>query len=91
MDKIVKIVCFPFDYMFIGLVWVYKIFVSPFKPKTCVFVPTCSIYMIQAIKEFHFIKGILLGIKRLLKCNPKNKGGFDPFPPNIKGDSKWIL
>lgn len=91
MNKILDIICIPFDYFFIGLVWVYKIFISPLKPKVCRFTPTCSKYMINSIKEFHFFKGILIGYKRLLRCKPKNKGGFDPIPINIKGEAKWIL
>ena len=87
----VKIICFPIDYFLIGLVWVYKIFISPLLPKTCAFSPTCSIYMIEAIKEYHFFKGVKLGLKRLSKCSPKNKGCYDPVPVNIKGDIKWIL
>lgn len=91
MTVLFKIIAFPVDYFLIGLVWVYKIFISPFKQKTCAYFPTCSIYMIDAIKEYHFIKGVCLGLKRLLRCSPKNKGCYDPIPLNIKGDLKWIL
>lgn len=86
-----KILFFPFDYFFIGLVWVYKIFISPLKPKTCRFIPSCSTYMIYSIKEYSFIKGIFIGTKRLLRCNHKGKHGFDPIPINLKGDSKWLF
>ena len=48
--------------------------------KMCRFTPTCSEYMIQAIEKFGVIKGIKLGIKRLLRCHPYGKMGYDPVP-----------
>lgn len=45
---------------------------------SCKFVPTCSEYMIQAIEKYGTIRGILKGIKRILRCNPFSKGGYDP-------------
>lgn len=91
MYKVINFLCLPIDYFFIGLVWLYKIFISPFKTKTCRFIPTCSTYMINAIKEFHFIKGIKIGLNRIIRCSPKNKGGFNPIPLNIKGELKWLI
>lgn len=91
MKMLIKIICFPIDYLLICLVWVYKLFISPLFPKTCAYSPSCSIYMIEAIKEYHFIKGVSIGIKRLIRCSPKHKGCYDPIPLNIKGDLKWIL
>lgn len=44
----------------------------------CKFYPTCSEYMKQAIIKYGVIKGFFLGIKRILKCNPFSKGGYDP-------------
>lgn len=44
----------------------------------CKFVPTCSDYMIESLIEFGLIKGLLKGIFRILRCNPFNKGGYDP-------------
>ena len=46
----------------------------------CRYTPTCSEYMIEAIKEYGSIKGTYLGIKRLLRCNPWGKSGYDPVP-----------
>ena len=45
---------------------------------SCKFVPTCSEYMIQAIEKYGTIRGIIKGIKRILRCNPFSKGGYDP-------------
>ena len=44
----------------------------------CKFVPSCSQYMIDAIEYHGTLKGIYMGIKRILRCNPFNKGGYDP-------------
>lgn len=46
---------------------------------TCKYSPTCSEYTKQAIKKYGSIKGIYLGTKRLLRCNPISKGGYDPL------------
>ena len=46
----------------------------------CKYVPTCSDYAIGCFKEHGFIKGLYLTIKRIIKCNPRSKGGYDPIP-----------
>ena len=45
----------------------------------CKFYPTCSDYTKQAIEKYGVIKGVFLGIKRILRCNPFSKGGYDPL------------
>ncbi len=60
----------------------YKKYISPiffFIGIRCKYYPTCSEYMIQAIEKYGVIKGIFLGLKRILKCNPFSKGGYDPL------------
>lgn len=60
----------------------YKTIFSPifhFMGSECKFYPTCSEYMHQAIEKYGTKKGIWLGTKRILKCNPFSKGGFDPL------------
>ncbi len=47
--------------------------------KNCRFIPTCSEYCFQAIEKYGIIKGVLLGLKRVLKCHPWNRGGSDPL------------
>lgn len=61
----------------------YKKFISPFLPHACRYTPTCSEYMIEAIKIHGPLKGVILGIKRLSRCHPWGKSGFDPVPPNL--------
>lgn len=91
MKIIVKILEFPFKMLFLLLIYVYKYCISPLLPKTCRFYPTCSAYAVQAIKEYGAFKGLILAIKRILRCNPRSKCGFDPLPPNIKGEIKWLI
>lgn len=67
---------------FIKLIEFYQRRISPlfqFCGIHCKYYPTCSEYMKQAIEKYGIIKGIFLGIKRLLKCNPFSKGGYDPL------------
>ena len=47
---------------------------------TCKYFPTCSQYAIEALEKYGVIKGLRLGIKRILRCNPFSKGGYDPVP-----------
>lgn len=58
----------------------YQRFISPIKPPTCRFYPSCSSYTFQAIEKYGAIKGGWLGLKRILKCHPFHKGGYDPIP-----------
>jgi putative membrane protein insertion efficiency factor len=58
----------------------YKRFISPLLPPMCRFEPTCSVYTMQAIEKYGFIRGTWLGARRLLRCHPFNPGGWDPVP-----------
>ncbi len=63
------------------LIRFYQIFISPILGFNCRFNPTCSQYAIEVIERFGVVKGTLLAVKRVLKCNPFFPGGDDP-PPN---------
>jgi len=56
----------------------YRLFISPLKPPTCRFVPTCSEYALQAIEKYGVIRGGSMAIRRILKCHPFHPGGYDP-------------
>lgn len=64
----------------ISLIKGYRLFISPLMlPGKCRFTPTCSEYFIQAVEKYGPFKGSWLGIKRILRCNPFHKGGYDPL------------
>lgn len=67
----------------LGLIKIYQFF-SKFTPPTCRFSPTCSRYAYEAIERFGVIRGVWLGIKRVLKCHPWHEGGVDPVPDEFK-------
>lgn len=63
----------------IFLIKLYKLIFSPLMGNQCRFHPTCSQYTKEAIEKYGFLKGWRLGIKRILRCNPFCKGGYDPL------------
>ena len=65
----------------IFLIGLYRKYISPLKSRpSCRFVPTCSQYAIDALREWGFFSGSALALWRILRCNPFCKGGFDPVP-----------
>jgi len=63
------------------LIKIYQKYISPLKGKsTCRFYPTCSAYAYEAIQVHGPLKGFFLSVKRILKCHPFHKGGYDPVP-----------
>lgn len=66
--------------LIINAIEIYQKYLGPLKGKTCRFYPTCSEYTKEAIAKYGVTKGILLGIRRILRCNPLNPGGYDPLP-----------
>lgn len=64
----------------------YQKHISPHLGHHCRFVPTCSEYAVQALQVHGPVKGLLLAVWRILRCNPLGKFGFDPVPP--KG--RWV-
>ncbi|WP_373459008.1 membrane protein insertion efficiency factor YidD [Peribacillus sp. V2I11] len=63
-----------------GIIRFYQVALSPLKPPTCRFYPTCSHYGLEAINRFGPIKGSWLAIIRILKCHPFHPGGIDLVP-----------
>ena len=66
--------------LILTLIKLYKKYLSPenFGLKTCIFEPSCSEYTYKAVEKYGVLKGSLMGIKRIIRCNPFNKGGIDP-------------
>ena len=64
--------------VFIGLIQFYRRFLSPMLPPTCRYEPSCSLYTVQAIEKYGVLRGLFMGILRVLRCHPFARGGFDP-------------
>jgi len=65
-------------FLVLSFLQLYKTLISPFLPPACRFEPTCSTYMMQAVEKYGAIKGTWMGVKRILRCQPFCKGGYDP-------------
>ena len=65
-------------YLVLDFLRLYKTFLSPFLPPSCRFEPTCSRYAMEAVEKHGAIRGTWLATKRILRCQPFCKGGYDP-------------
>ena len=75
------------SYLIIIPVRLYQILLSPLLGKNCRFNPTCSNYMLQAVREWGPLYGSWLGLKRIVRCHPWGGHGDDPIPRKIRKDS----
>ena len=77
-----------FTKILIKLIKGYKYLISPLLGQSCRYLPTCSEYSIEALKEFGLIKGSFMGLKRILSCHPVKllggSSGFDPVKKEMK-------
>lgn len=71
-----KVVIFPF----VVLIRFYQVCISPLKPPTCRFTPTCSAYALEALRKHGLFKGSWLAVRRILRCHPWGGSGYDPVP-----------
>ena len=71
-----KIIVAPF----IFLIRFYQVCISPLKPPTCRFTPTCSQYALEAFRKYGPLKGFWLSLRRILRCHPWGGSGYDPVP-----------
>ena len=62
----------------IALIRLYQRRISPLLPRRCRYHPTCSAYAVQAIESFGILRGSVLAVWRVLRCNPFSHGGYDP-------------
>lgn len=67
----------------IKLVQFYQTYLSPMKPPSCRYYPTCSSYMLHAVEKHGAFKGLMMGIARILRCHPFVKGGRDEVPEHF--------
>ena len=75
-----KIIIFPF----VLFIRVYQLIISPMLGSNCRFIPTCSEYAMESLKEYGLIKGFFLSIKRIGKCHPWGSHGYDPIPNKME-------
>lgn len=73
MNPIAAALCF--------LIRAYQRTIGPFLGRCCRFEPSCSNYMLEAIRVHGVLYGVFLGLRRVLRCHPWHAGGFDPVPP----------
>ena len=81
METIIKII----TKALVGLIGIYRVFVSPVIGPRCRHIPSCSEYALEAIKKRGILAGALLISKRILKCRPGGTSGYDPVPEKKEG------
>lgn len=80
MSAIQRVFSFPI----VIIVKIYQWVISPILPQSCRYTPTCSNYMLEALKVWGPIKGTYLGLKRIFSCHPWGGHGHDPVPEKKK-------
>lgn len=73
---VIKLISLPLLF----LIKFYQFGISPLKPPSCRFTPTCSTYSLEAIKKHGPFKGLYLSVRRILRCHPWGGSGYDPVP-----------
>ena len=71
-------------YILVFLIKSYQLLISPILGQNCRYLPTCSEYSAQSIREHGVIKGIALSLKRISKCHPWGSHGYDPVPKKVE-------
>jgi uncharacterized protein len=64
--------------LLVGMIWVYQRTLSPLLGNACRFTPSCSRYMVEALRKYGLLQGLAKGVRRVSRCHPWNPGGYDP-------------
>jgi putative membrane protein insertion efficiency factor len=75
----------------IGLIKLYRLFVSPWLGRQCRYLPTCSEYTEEAIRKYGLWAGSWIGFARFQRCGPFGASGHDPVPDALPGNSAWYM
>jgi putative membrane protein insertion efficiency factor len=75
-----KFIKYIFSSIFLAIIKIYQLFISPMLPPSCRYTPTCSQYTVEAIKKYGPFKGSWLGLRRIMRCHPWGGHGHDPVP-----------
>jgi putative membrane protein insertion efficiency factor len=67
-------------WLLLKLIRFYQVAISPWTPPSCIYTPTCSHYGYEAIKKYGALRGSWMTIKRIARCHPFARGGYDPVP-----------
>lgn len=76
MKRIARLASLPL----VALIRCYQYMISPLLGRRCRYFPTCSEYAVEALQRYGPVKGLWLGIRRILRCHPWHPGGYDPLP-----------
>ncbi|HPE40422.1 MAG TPA: membrane protein insertion efficiency factor YidD [Bacteroidales bacterium] len=80
MNTLIQYLSKAIRFIFVLVIKIYQIFLSPLMGRSCRFTPTCSSYGIEAIQKHGPVKGGWLTLKRIIRCNPWGGSGYDPVP-----------
>lgn len=75
-------------FLFLGLIRLYQLLISPLLPPACRFYPSCSHYALVAIRDHGALRGLWLATARLARCHPWNPGGVDFVPAPVRSAAK---
>jgi hypothetical protein len=75
-----RLAAHPLAWLLAGLVWGYRLFVSPLLPPSCRYAPTCSAYALEALQAHGPVRGAWLAARRIARCHPWGGSGYDPVP-----------